>query len=82
MTEKHFQRLPANDEQTGTFTYESYLKHLQSRVARTHAELVGFIDAKALHAIGNLYDSQEMKDHYQIGFTIGKMYLKKKEQGA
>lgn len=73
-----------NDERTGEFSYESYLEHLKARVSRANAELIGFADASASRvvSVGNPYTSQEQRDHYDIGFALGQMYLKKNEEGT
>ena len=74
-----------NDEKTGLFTYESYLEHLESRVTRANAELVGFLNANPHTPGGQIahnYLTGDLLDHYTIGLTLGQMYLKKKEQGT
>ena len=84
MTEKQFQQLPTDDEKTGTFTYESYLEHLEARSIRTEAEIDGFKDAAMLpnEKIGNTWESHDNRTSYETGFYLGQLYLKKKEQGT
>jgi hypothetical protein len=63
-------------EMTGEFTYDSYLAHLIEREQRVRAEIEGFVTAKDLSSPG-AYVIPELSDSYEVGFHLGKLYLKK-----
>lgn len=63
----------------GEFTYDTYLEHLIEREARTRAELQGFRDAKDFpHPV--CYSLHGLQDSYEVGFHIGRFYLKEEDK--
>ncbi len=63
----------------GEFTYDTYLAHLIEREQRCRAEIEGFVNANELRQPG-LYGIPELRESYELGFHLGKMYLKKGEE--
>lgn len=72
------EEIPRHNHTIAEFTYDTYLAHLIEREQRVRAEIEGFVNAKEMLHPG-LYGIPDLAESYEVGFHLGKLYLKKED---